>query len=271
MILQGENKAEYITAEGELSNLLANFNTDFIYSVIEDLLVERNNTFNLQPKNNFVTALDISFKNMLLAYPDDKQNIYAIRDETYNEILDRISKGTGITLSYSLENTDLYSLAKYMYELCISHYDLYVFTFLRRFIVAQKDYIYSALRLEERKKAKDISTIYNKNMYGDPKLGVIIANLDLCLNFISNLDFDPYQTMSYIYYTNNDKAVMEFLLDYIDPNNNLFDILIGNVFRNPLLYNPCFAHLKLLGNIEDEQDNVITKEYTAELDNKWRN
>ena len=51
MILQGENKAEYIAAEGELSALLSNFSTDFIYNSIEDLIEERNTQFTLYPKS----------------------------------------------------------------------------------------------------------------------------------------------------------------------------------------------------------------------------
>lgn len=251
MIFQGENKADYIAAEGELSTLLSNFSTDYIYNSIEDLIIERNNNFNLQPKSNFVSALESSFKSMLTAYPADKQNILQVRDTTYKEILDRVCIGCGVSITYDMGNTDMYSLAKYIYDLFIAKYDISVFTFFHRFITLQKDYIYSALQLDSRKKSKDTSTIYNKNTYEDPKLAIIIANLEYCLNFINNLDFDPYQTLSYIYYTDEDKNIMAFLLNYIDPNNNLYDILIGNVFKTPLLYNPCFANLRLLGSIQD--------------------
>ena len=34
MNLQGENKADFIVAEGMLANLLANFNTEFIYNTL---------------------------------------------------------------------------------------------------------------------------------------------------------------------------------------------------------------------------------------------
>lgn len=251
MLLQGENKAEYIVAEGELSTLLSNFSTDFIYDSIDDLIEKRQQVFSLQPKNNFVNALETSFKSMVITYPADKINIMDVRNRTYAEIIRKIETGCGVTVSYDVFNTDIFALAKYLYDLFIARYDIYVFTFLRRFIVAQKDYIYNTLQLDERKKAKDITTIYNKSTFSDPKLAIILANLELCLQFIDNLDFNPEQTLSYIYYTDEEKNIMYYLLNYIDPNNDLFESLIGNVLKNPYLYNPCFAHLKLLGNIQD--------------------
>lgn len=262
MILQGENKAEYIAAEGELSALLSNFSTDFIYNSIEDLIEERNTQFTLYPKSNFVSALEKSFKSMVLAFPSDKANIMYVRDRTYQEIIQHISDGCKVTFTYDLSNVDICALAKYIYDLFIARYDIYVFTFLRRFLVQQKDYIYNTLQLEAKKKAKDTTTIYNRTKFDDPKLAVILANLGECINLISSLDFDPYQVLSYIYYTDEEQNIMYFLLNYIDPNSDLFEVLIGNVLRNPMLYNPCFAHLKLLGNIQEiKNDGIYSPEF----------
>ncbi len=252
MILQGEDKAQYLQAEGELAALLSNFNTDYIYQAVEDLLVDRNNNFTLQPKVNFVSTLEVSFKSMLVAYPSDKDNIYQVRDTTYMEILDKISEKCNIGINYTLEDTDMYTLANLIYDLFISRYDIHVFTFLKRFIIMQKDFIYTQLQLDQRKRSKDTSTIYNKNVYSDPKLALINANLEMCLQFIDSLDFNAEQTLSYIYYTNEERNTMNYLLNYIDPNTNLYDILIGNVFRNPYLSNPCFAYLRLIGNMQDD-------------------
>lgn len=248
MILQGESKAQYLEAEGELATILANFDTNFIYGVVGDLLRETNETFSMTPKVNFVSSLENSFKSMLKAYPLDKDNIIQVRDTTYQEILDIISKTKGIDISYNMVDTDLYSLAKYVYDLFVSRYDIYAYRFLKNFIITQKDYIYQCLDLDAKRKAKDVSTVYNKQIYTDPKLAIINANLDYCLHFINNLDFDTAQTLAYIYYSNEEQSIMQFLLNYLDPNANLYDILIGNIFRNPLLFNPCFAMLKLTGN-----------------------
>ena len=269
MNLQGENKADFIVAEGMLANLLANFNTEFIYNTVEDLLQYRNTHFDLQPKHNIISALEIAFKDMINNYPGDKANILEVREQVYKEILHRLCRN-GLSVSYVDSETNIYTLVKYLYDLCIARYDLFVFTFLRRFITIQKDYLYTALQLDTKRKSKDTSTIYNKNTFEDPKLAIIIANLDTVLHHICyDLDLDMYNAMSYMYYTEEDRLIMNYLTNYIDSGVNIIDCFIRPVLTNPLLFNPCFAHLKMLGNIKDVDHTEVG--YDPEMNNHWRN
>ena len=130
--------------------------------------------------------------------------------------------------------------------------------------------MYTALQLDTKRKSKDTSTIYNKNTFEDPKLAIIIANLDTVLHHICyDLDLDMYNAMSYMYYTEEDRLIMNYLTNYIDSGVNIIDCFIRPVLTNPLLFNPCFAHLKMLGNIKDVDHTEVG--YDPEMNNHWRN
>lgn len=254
MIVRGEQKAYYQQAEGELSIILSNFDTEFIYGTISDFIAARTNEFSLSPKSNYVVALELSFKDMLATYPADKENIIYVRQATYKEIIDIISNQIGIKLVYVEDQVDLFTLAKSLYDLLISNYDIHVFNFLYNFIVIQKDYIYNFLNLDKNKKNKDISTIYNKQLYSDIKLAIVNANLDYCIKSIcTGIDFTTEQILSFMYY-NKQQTTMQFLLNYLDPSADLFEIMVRPLLDNPYTYASLSTNIKL----EIQKNNVAS-------------
>jgi len=251
MQTNGIDKAYYVEAEGEITTILSNFNTSFIYNVVEDLMKDRYTTFNLIPKPNFVDSLEISFKDLISSYPGDAENAKLRRTAVYKEIIERISNNTGVTIYYD-EYTDLYSLARNVFDLFVSNYDGFVFKFLYNFIYSQREFIYNSLDFEKIKKSKDISTSYNKMTYSDQTMAIINANLDLCLGFITALDFNAPTTLSYMYTSGTEIHTMNFLLNHIDQEADLFDILIKPIITNETLYPLVSTALKL----EIQKNNV---------------
>lgn len=252
MQLTGVDKAYYLQAEGEVSTILSNFSTDFVFDVTDDLMRQRFTSFTTIPKNNFVKELEIGFKDLINTYPGDVENIRLVRMNTYKEILSRISRNAGITFHYDAD-TDLYYLAYLVFDLFITNYNNYVFRFLYNYIINQKEYIYQALNLSKSKKSKDISTIYNKEKYEDQKLGIINANLDQCIGFISALDFNSETMLSYIFNTTEEIHNVNYLLKYMDSEINLFEVLVQPLLKNDFIYPSLSTAIKL----EIQKNNVV--------------
>lgn len=254
MILTGENKAYSIMAEGQVAILLSNFDTNFIIDSTEDMIVKAREYYSTEPTVNYVSSLEIAFKDMLNQYPSDKNNIIEVRNKTYDEIIETICNKSGLRVIYDTSSVDLFTLSKYLFDLTVSNYHINVFDFLYNFIVTQKDFIYSNLNLDSMKKSKDTSTVYNRQLYSDNKLAIINANLEYCLKFITSMDFSIEQILNYMYY-NKEYYVAKYLNNYIDPSINLYDILINPMISNPYTYGPLVTSVKL----EIQKNNIIGK------------
>lgn len=247
------DKAYSIEAGGEISTILSNFSTDFIFNVTDDLMQQRFKSFSILPKPNFPKELEIGFKDLIDRYPNDIENIKNVRDTTYKEIINRISLHSGIIIRYD-DDTDLFYLSNILFDLFISNYDKHVFDFFYNFIIMQKESIYNSLNLAKLRKSKDISTMYNRQYYKDQQLAIINANLNQCISFISALDFNAKDTLSYIYHSYEDINAMNYLLNHIDTEVDMFKILIQPVIHSDIIYPSISTSIKL----EIQKTNVIT-------------
>ena len=248
----GIDRAYHLIAEGESASILSNFSTDFIYNVTNDLLYDRYKDFSLIPKINIIDKLESSFKFLLSQYSYDRENIIATRQRVYTEILTIISNKIGVKFYYD-EYTDIYNLARSTFDFFISSYDNCIFTFLLNFIYEQKDSIYMVLDLEKSKKSKDITTMYNKQMYNDTKMGIINANLDRVLNYIGGMDIPTYDILRLIYANNTNIHTLNFMASHIDIDAPLFDMYVKPVLNNPVLYSILLTNIKL-----EIQRNCVT-------------
>lgn len=243
-LTSGIDKAYHLIAEGESASILANFSSDFIYNVTNDLLEDRFKDFSLIPKINIVDKLESAFKFLLSQYPYDRNNILVNRFNVYSNIINIISNKTGVRI-YSDGNTDIYNLARSVFDFFISSYDSCVFNFLLNFIYEQKDAIYMALDLEKSKKSKDITTMYNKQMYSDIEMAIINANLDKVLNYIGGMDVPSYDVLRRIYANNTNIHTLNFMSVHVDMDAPLFDLYIKPVLYNPILYPILLTNIKL--------------------------
>lgn len=257
MILNGIDKAESLVAEGEVSTILANFNSSYIYDVVSDLMDDRYNSFSIIPKSNFIDELELSFKQLYEQFPSDKDNIYYVRFTIYNEVVNIISNKSGVKFVIEdPESVDIYYFASCVFDLFISRYNDYVFNFLYNFIVTQKDFIYNQLNLSTVKKSKDISTLYNKEYYSNDVLAVISARLYTSIDFITGLDFDAQTTLGYMYSSTGDKSKIEYLSQFIDSSADLFKIMILPILKNDSVCPSIVSAIKM----ELQKNFKLTKE-----------
>lgn len=254
MRIGGINAAADIEAKGEISSILSNFSTDYVYDAIDTVMEINKESFILNSnKINFVEALELSFKQTLETYPTYTEEIRRVRVETYIEIINRLSKNFGIRILYDSANTDLRYLASNLYDLLVTRYDDYVFAFLYNFIVSQKEVIYSSLGLEKNKKIRDVGTMYNREYFEDQHLAVINANLVKVLNMISGLDIAPNIVLQYMRFNSSDVTTNTGTIDmngfnilqYIDPSTDLFRVMILPLLQNQLTFPSIVSYLNL--------------------------
>ena len=233
-------RAYNIQNENEVSTILGNFNTHFIYGVMEDILQQQSTQFINQTRTNFVSAFETNFKQMENTYPGDIGNIRQVRDDVYCQIMDIIAKRFNLQLSYD-QDMDKYALAYYLFDFFISNYNIYACSFFSSFICREKDSLYEALNFEDVKRSKDVSTVYNKRMYSDEKIAVISANLNTAIGFINNKDFTMEEILETIY----NPDIVALFSEYVNPTIDFYQSTFVPLINNELIYPLAATQIKL--------------------------
>lgn len=194
-----------VVTESELAEVLSHYNSDFVFSIIDQCLKYRFMNVPVTQYPNVVAGWEQNFKAIIAQYGDSsREEVMRVRNETYREIIDTICKE--FNMSFTIDDTvDLYSAAYHMYELMVSNFTDNMVTFFANFIYKERSYIYDSLNLAEMKKNKDSSTIYGKKIYKDIKLAVINANIDAVVAGVCSMDIPYHLIISTIFGNNSDK------------------------------------------------------------------
>lgn len=180
-----------MVAEGEVANILSHFDSDYVMSVIHDHLVNRfTYSSAVMTKPNIVVSYNMTFRNLEQMYPLDAQNIREVEQASYQEIIDTICQFYGFQFIPPADDTDLFTIALYMYECFVSKFDAFVSQFYANFIMLNKDALWDALELVNYKKDKDVTTVYGKKAYDDVKMAIICAKMNEVLYYLKGLDID---------------------------------------------------------------------------------
>lgn len=194
-----------VVTENELVEVLSHYNSDFVFSIIDQCLKYRFMNVPVTQYPNVVAGWEQNFKAIIAQYGDSsREEVMRVRNETYREIIDTICKE--FNMSFTIDDmVDLYSAAYHMYELMVSNFTDNMVTFFANFIYKERSYIYDSLNLAEMKKNKDSSTIYGKKIYKDIKLAVINANIDAVVTGVCSMDIPYHLIISTIFGNNSDK------------------------------------------------------------------
>lgn len=215
------NNTDYSqTSQNELSCMLGQFESSYIYSILDDNFNERFDNRFVTYVANLVQACENNFKNMESWYPMDHDNILFVRDRTYEEIIEEICKKYNFSISDNISNLqDKFTLAYYLYDFLISNFSTNITLFFSRYICKEKNNIYKSLNLDEAKKNKDSSTVYYKKIIeSDTKIALINAHLDEVLKFICGFDI----TVEDILYTVYNRGIANLILENITPTDSFF-------------------------------------------------
>lgn len=181
------NNLEYeIKTDGQFAEVLRYFDKDFITSLIIDGV---NNRFRAFTKSapNAVNSLELKFKDNLINFPQNEQEIMQVRDDTYRMIINILCTSFNLQINNAIEY-DPYSVALYMYDFFVSKFSANMVFFFSSYIQREKNAIYDGMNLVEFKKNKDSSSLHAKKMYNDQKIIAIMANIGYVLKNISTFD-----------------------------------------------------------------------------------
>ena len=132
------NSEQYnIVSENELTEVLAHFNTEFIMSIIDSAIANRNNPTAFASNPNIIDAWDANFKQIINYYgsADVTERVNTLRVDTYQEIIKRICTYHG--LNFTIDDVDLYSAAHYLYQFFVSDFLKYMDQFFAMYIVGE--------------------------------------------------------------------------------------------------------------------------------------
>ncbi len=239
-----------INSEYNITELLSHFDADYILSVLEDEL----NSINIAStiiKPNIVISFEENFKTMREEFPGDEANIVSIREKVYMNIIEILCNKFNLQFNYNDETIDKYTAAYYAYDFLVCNRNNIMINFFTSFIINNKNSI------NVEKKNKDSSVVYNKNIYTDPKLIAISANMEKVIKYISEIDVRLVDIFSSTYV--NQETVM-FLDNAFADRGNFFKTYYCNISTEdmPIVITNIRLQLqKIVGNISDSSINKL--------------
>ena len=248
------DKVYEIQANNQISVILSQFDSGYVMDIVEDTLTSLFNNFDTIAKPNVVQAFESNFKELYSIYPTDISNINQCRLETYMTIIDIICKK--YELKYvQPENIDIFTIAAYFYDFFVSRFNQYIINFYSRYIMDEKDNIYTNMNLESLKKNKDVSSVYSHLTFNnDEALAVVTANLPTVLRNLAASTQVP-DHLVYYYTYGNQPAVINIFESSLTPIRPLFTRFNSLLF-NDLLYGPMIVNIRLQiqKNLETTRD-----------------
>lgn len=241
-----------ISSENQLASILPNFDDGMIYNIINYNLA--NTTNNLIYKPNIISSLEQQFK-LLEEQLGANDIIKNRKEEMYINIINTICAKYDMQVVIQ-EDTDLYTLAYYIYDVLVLNIYTYFVEFLSRYIIQEKSTLYKTLGFNENKKAKDSTTLYSKKIYkNDLELGIIHANIHIVLPSLAYLDMTFADFISMVLAPQITDVILHNVIGSNNFYRSLSDKYILNINNSYLLCTDVRLNLQEgilnIGGIED--------------------
>ena len=244
------NSKEYeIQANGQLSSILSQFDSDYVMHVIEATLEDQFLYFDILEKPNAVKAFEQVFSQLFEMYQLDTDNIADTRIDAYSSII-HILKHKFFFDFIETEGMDWYTVAYYLYDFYVAKFNYYMVNFYSKYLTDEKDQIYREMNLEELRKRKDTSSNYAKYVFdeNDP-LVVIMANLPTVLHNLRYMNIPDEVVYRYSY--GNTPQILELFQSHVVPSSSLFQLY------NSLLFNEhLYANIVTQIRLKLQSDNI---------------
>ena len=212
------NEPFRISNEYNIAELLAHFDSNYIFDVLEDRLSKLSYNVTLT-EPNIVGSFDTYFKYAIEKFPGDENNIKAIREDTYMQIITILTDRFNLQFNTLDEGIDKFTAAYYLYDVTVCNRNSYITRFYTAFIVNNKDGIAATLNMEDYKKSKDSASVYNKRIYEDQTYALISANMSKVIDYIATFDVKLGDIFQSVY---TDYKVTEYLDNAFADGGNFF-------------------------------------------------
>lgn len=223
-----DSQAYNINLENEVSRLLSHFESDFVLDVVENNMNSRLR-FNTIPMVNLCGSFEQTFKTMLANYPASYEQIMIVRSKTYGEIVDGLCRAHNLSFKDPM-NTDLYSIAYYLYGFLVSDFQKIMVNYITKLILREKESLLLTIGYDDTKKSRDVNMINGIKVEKDNKIITLSAHLPEIIQIIGNL---PITLNDIIVNTYTDPAIIEYMSSVMYDNGNFFKDEYMRQFNNP--------------------------------------
>lgn len=221
-----------VNIDNQLAGILAQFNEDYIMDVVKDSLANRIRVYSAR-RPNIVAAYETTFKQLTDGFSSNMEDILSTRSRVYTTIIDLICKFYNFSFNdNSNMEVDLYSAAYYLYDFFVSNYTANMIEFYVTYLIREKDGIYNALDLANKRKDNDPILAYSKKIFKDPKLAAIHCDIDYVLNQIETFDIDLWTILNCVYQANAN--IPSYIYSLVQENSNIFK----NYYEQSVLFSP---------------------------------
>lgn len=218
-----------VATEGNIAELLAHFDSDYILQVLQDKLNNLSVATSLTDPN-FVAAFEENFKLMNENFPGDSENIRAKREEVYTLLINMLCQKFNLEFNTVDPNIDIFTAAYHLYDFLVNNRNNHMVRFFTLFIINNKESLYQIMNTDDFRKNRDTSGGYSRKMYEDQKLAVISSNMNMAINYISTLDIRLLNIFQSIY---PDQSIVAFMDNAFRDRGNFFAEHYCTCLRNP--------------------------------------
>lgn len=267
--LNFNNEMFNLVRENELADILSHYNSEYVFSVVQDAL-QRRYTVNVVAIPNVVNAWEQNFKAIIDQYgPSVVQEVTRVRNETYREIINIICRE--FKLNFTVADVDIFSAAYKIYQLFVCDFSELIVSFLSRYIYKERNSIYESMGLSELKKNKDSGNIYSKKVFKDSRIAIINSYIDTVIENLSALEFDFYTIINYAI---TSKELAQYYIDLVSSSGDFFrDIIIPVLHSNirPIIITNIRFRLFDIASSHDQIIQPNIGELTANTENNGGN
>ena len=218
-----------ISSSYDIAELLAKFDSNYIFDVIQDKL-DNVSFASSTAESNIVEAFEMNFNAMNEQFPGDSQNIRDIRQKVYLDILRILTEKFNLAFNYEDDTIDLYMAAYYLYDFLVCNRNKIMVNFFVAFIMNNKDALCKSLNMEDFRKSKDSAAAYGKHLYDDNKYAIISANISTVIAHISELDVTLYNIFQSTY---KDPILLDKLSNAFADKGNFFKTYYCGILNRP--------------------------------------
>lgn len=178
-----------INVDTALASIISQFDDAMLLTTIQQHLYLKFRPYSDEPLPNVINAIEQNLKLALAAFSsvDSFQQIMEARNVIYKNCIDYISGFLNLTINISGID-DIYMITSFIYDFFISKFTFNLISFLSDFIIKERIGIVQSLNIVDDRKVKDSSTIYANEIFKDPYIAVIHANIDKILSIIPGYD-----------------------------------------------------------------------------------
>ena len=224
------NNSEYnINTDHSMSVILSHFDPELILRTVKgwiDIKYEEP----MPLISNIIMGYNENFKQLLHTYQNqlDQEQTMNTRNMIYKDIINLICNEYNLEFNITdYDEIDLYTPAFYLFRLLVSEFTENVKTFFTNFILKEKNNLYESLNMNQFKKDKDASTVYNKKRMDNNKLAIIISRLGYVIDNICVYDISFEDFLRNVY---SDENLIQYLLRIVAPRSDFFKQYVATMF-----------------------------------------